>query len=128
MAWFIVQVRYGDVSHDYWMRVTSKHGVTYVVPTTTTQQRNPLNLPSTKNNLQKPAQIKQSRESTRKSNLTRFGLDAYVLGAMKERSTIFGRRLQLIAASLIAGELQQNQPSNLSQRYKIQTLETNNSP
>ena len=58
--------------------------------------RIPLNLPSTKNNLPKPAQIKQSRENTRNNNLTRFGLDAYVLGAMKERAYYFERRLQCV--------------------------------
>ena len=67
----------------------------------------PLNLPSTKNSLPKSAQIKQSKEDTRKPNLTRFGLNAYVLGAIRERFNCFGRRLQLLAASLNARELQQ---------------------
>ena len=44
-----------------------------------------LDFQCTKNKLTKTAQITNSEKKHEKQRLTRFGLDAYVLGAMKER-------------------------------------------
>ena len=57
-----------------------------------------------------PNSTKQSpEESTRANNqLTRFGHNAYVLGAIKKEIYLLRRWLQLLAASLNARELQQN--------------------
>ena len=54
-----------------------------------------------------PNSTKQSleKEHTQTNKLTRFGLNAYVLGAIRERFNCFGRRLQWLAASLNAREL-----------------------
>ena len=46
------------------------------------QKRNPLNLPSKKNN-PKQHKYQTPEKAHANNNLTRFGLDAYVLGARK---------------------------------------------
>jgi len=46
------------------------------------------------------------KEHTQTTNLTRFGLNAYVLGAIRESFNCYGRRLQWLPASLNARELQ----------------------
>ena len=48
------------------------------------------------------------KEHTQTTNLTRFGLNAYVIGAIRREINCYGRRLQWLAASLNARELQQN--------------------
>jgi len=45
-----------------------------------------MNLQRTKNKLPNTAQITNSEKEHKKQRLTRFGLDAYVLGVMKESS------------------------------------------
>ena len=55
-----------------------------------------LNLPSTKNKFPKQHKCHKPEKAHENNNLTRFGLNAYVLGAMKERSYCFGRRLQCV--------------------------------
>ena len=59
-----------------------------------------LNLQCTKNKLPNTAQITTSEKEHEKQRLTRFGLDAYVLGAMKERFNFFGRSITMDATPL----------------------------
>ena len=65
-----------------------------------------MNLPSTKNNLQTSTNITKPEKAHENNNLTRFGLNAYVLGAMKERFNCFGKSITILAAPLISRELQ----------------------
>ena len=44
----------------------------------------PLNLPRTKNNPKQHKKQSPEKEHTQTNNLTRFGLNAYVLGAIRE--------------------------------------------
>ena len=45
----------------------------------------PLNLPRTKNNHNQYKNNHQRKNKRKQTNLTRFGLNAYVLGAIRER-------------------------------------------
>ena len=65
----------------------------------------------------------------KQTNLTRFGLNAYVFGAIRERFNCFGRRLQWLAASLNARELllflvKDTNPRNQQQPLNTQISES----
>jgi len=96
-------------------------GLEDVVPTTTTWWESPES-PTHKEQSQIAQNNYQKKAQAQTNNLTRFGLNAYVLGAIEKEINLLGRWLQLLAVSLSARELQQI-PS-----LQIQTLETNNSP
>jgi len=65
-----------------------------------------LNLPRTKNNHNQHKNNHRRKNTRKQTNLTRFGLNAYVLGAIRREINLLGRILQWLAASLNARELQ----------------------
>ena len=70
------------------------------MPTTTTPQRNPRSLKH-RRTVPQPAQIPNHREEYESTDLTRFGLDAYVLGARKGEGFIyFNKSIQLTAMGI----------------------------
>ena len=78
----------------------------FIVVSTTTTKRGIPESPKHEEQFQNSTKS-NTREKTHANNdLTRFGLNAYVPGAIKERLYYFGRSITILAAPLISKELQ----------------------